>query len=118
MDAEDPRVLAERDGDVIDENLRVSVGLTGFVRRKVRDCALCRRNDELLGSGPGADSIQILLQPALEFLELDAGSAEREVVSEGQLFNRAVRHEEIEEDRSEHRTLGDAGAADAPASVL
>ena len=77
VDAEDPRILAERDRDVVDEDLWVSVGLTGLVRRKVCDRALRRRDDELLAGGPGADSIQVLLQPALELVEMDAGSAER-----------------------------------------
>ena len=61
MDAEDPRVLAERDRDVVDENLWVSVGLTGLVRREVCYRTFGGRDDKLFAGGPGADPIQVFL---------------------------------------------------------
>ena len=58
-DAQNFRVLLKRDWFIVDQDLRVNLGLTSLVRGKVSDGALKRRNHQSLCRCPVANPVDV-----------------------------------------------------------
>ena len=101
-DTQDARTFIERNGLTGDCDLRMDAGLSCFVRSEKGDCTLLGGNRQHLRVSPCDSCINIRLETRFQIGDVDRGSAEREVVRVGRLFNRAVRDKEIEEDGAQY----------------
>ena len=100
-DTQDARTFFERNGLTGDCDLKMDAGLSFFVRSEEGDCALLGGNRQHLQISPCDNCINIRLETRFQIGDVDRGSAEREVVRVGCLFNRAVGDKKVKEDRTQ-----------------
>ena len=118
-------LLVERDsgdvtGAVLEGDLRVSVGLPSLVRGEESNVAFARSNGKTFPVSPDLDSIDVRLEPMLQFVNRYCTLEDIEVVSVGFTegsVGREVGDEVVKQDRAQDAALGDARTDNPPRRV-